>query len=92
MVRGIVAWMLVPLALATAACEREPGGEEPGDPDTLAIDIPDGGEVEDRLEEGARRIGGRVGEALEETGEAIEQAGERLREESAEPDTPGDTL
>lgn len=86
MKRGVVPGILVLLALGVAACDR---GAEPGEPDgrdTLEIEIP-AGEVEDRLEEGARRIGGRVGEALEETGEAIERAGERIQDEVAEPDT-----
>ena len=83
------AWpLIVALVLAVpAGCDRGAGGEA-GDRDTLAIEIPD--EVEDRFEEGARAIGGRVGEALEETGEAIEGAGERIQEEAGE-GAAGDT-
>ena len=85
------AWpLIVALALAVpAGCDRGAGGEAGDrDRDTLAIEIPD--EVEDRFEEGARAIGGRVGEALEETGEAIEDAGERIQEEAGE-GAAGDT-
>jgi hypothetical protein len=76
------------LAAGAASCQRGEGEGDAGDPDTLAIDVPD--EVEDRFEEGARAIGGRVGEVLEETGEAIEDAGERMQEEAGE-GAAGDT-
>lgn len=85
MARRAVRWILVVLVLGTGACEREEPGE-PGELDTLDIEIPVG-EVEDRLERGARRIGGRVGEALEGTGEAIERAGERIQDEAGERDS-----
>jgi hypothetical protein len=76
------------LAAGAAACQRGEGEGGAGDRDTLAIEVPD--EVEDRFEEGARAIGGKVGEALEETGEAIEEAGERMQEEAGE-GAAGDT-
>ena len=59
--------------------------------DTLQVTIPEN--TEERLERGARQVGGAVGEALEETGEAIEEAGTRVQEEvregeaEEEPDT-----
>jgi hypothetical protein len=82
--------LLVALALAVGgtACGSREGEEDAGDRDTLAIEAP--AEVEDRFEEGARKIGGRVGEALGRTGEAIEEARERMEEETAEP-AAGDT-
>lgn len=90
MTRGRLVFPLVAFALVTSsvACERRNAEGEAGAPDTLAIDVPD--EVEDRVQEGARTIGGAVGEALEETGEAIEGAGERIQEEVGEP-VAGDT-
>ena len=79
---GAWPWMIAfALAFPWAACDRGEGGAV-GDRDTLAIDVPV--EVEDRFQRGARTIGGRVGEALEETGEAIEEAGERMQEEVGE--------
>jgi hypothetical protein len=89
MKRRAVRWILGVLVVGVAACGD---GEEPaagGGVDTLEIEVPDAEVVEDRLQEGARRIGGRVGEALEETGEAIERAGERIQEEAVEADTVG---
>lgn len=82
--------LLVAASLATtaAACDRDRAEGEAGEPDTLTIGVPE--EVGDRFEEGARRLGGKVGEALQETGEAIEGAGERIEEEAGEPVT-GDT-
>jgi hypothetical protein len=78
--------LLVVASLATAAaCDRDRGEGGAGVPDTLDIEVPD--EVGDRFEEGARRLGGKVGEALQETGEAIEGAGERIEEEAGEPVT-----
>ena len=77
--------LLVALAVGATACGGRDGGEDAGDRDTLAIEVP-----EDRFQEGARKIGGRVGEALGRTGEAIEEAGERMREETVEP-APDDT-
>ncbi len=71
-------------ALTLAACGRRGGEGEAGSRDTLAIEVPE------HVEEGARVIGGRVGEALEETGQAIERAGERMQEEAGEP-VIGDT-
>lgn len=91
MTSRVVRWWLLPLALGALACERDAGDDPAGEPDTLAIEIP-AGEVEDRVQEGARRIGGRIGEALEDTGEAIERAGERIQQETAEPDTAGGGL
>lgn len=85
--------VLLPLALGALACEPDAGDDPSGEPDTLAIRVPDAPEdLDARVEEGARRVGGAVGEALEETGEVIERAGERLREESTGPDTTGDGL
>ena len=74
-------------AAALAACGRGEG-DGPGDRDTLAIEVP--ADVDERMERGARAIGGTVGEALEETGEAIEEAGQRIQEEVGEP-VAGDT-
>jgi hypothetical protein len=78
--------LLVALAVGATACGGRDGAEDAGDRDTLAIEAPE----EDPFEEGARKIGGRVGDVLGRTGEAIEEAGERMQEETAEP-APGDT-
>jgi hypothetical protein len=82
---------LVTIALAAgvaAGCDRGEGEEDAGLRDTLAVDLPEN--IDESMEQGARRLGGRVGEALEETGEAIEEAGERIQEEAGEP-VMGDT-
>lgn len=77
--------LLVALAVGATACGGRDGAEDAGDRDTLAIEAP-----EDEFQEGARKIGGHVGEVLGRTGEAIEEAGERMQEETGEP-APGDT-
>jgi hypothetical protein len=78
--------LLVALALAVGAtaCDRIGAGREPGDRDTLAIELPP--EVQEGLEEsgqrarqGAQRARERIGEAVEETGERIEAAGEDMQ-------------
>ena len=82
------------LGIAALACERREAEQGDDDRDTLSIEVPDietPENVDERLEEGARRVGGRVGEALEETGQAIEDAGERIQEEAGEV-VPDDTL
>lgn len=85
--------LLVALALAVGAtaCEQREGGE-PGDRDTIAVDLPGIPDeiqesLDDGLEEGgkaaragAERARTRVGEAVEQTGEAIERAGEDMQE------------
>ena len=88
--RNLASWLLTVALLAGAvACDREEVDEGEVERDTLSIDLPE--DVDERFEEGARRVGGRVGEAIEETGQAIEEAGERLQEEAAEP-ADDDTL
>lgn len=82
----LIAFVLVASVLA---CQRREGAA-PGERDTLTIKVPE--DIDESLERGARTIGGKVGEALEQTGEAIEKAGERLREEAGEPVRTGDTL
>lgn len=69
-------------ALAVGGCgdgedvEIEIGG------DTVRMGVPE--DASERLERTGRRIGGRVGEALEETGQTIEEAGQRIQEEAAD--------
>ncbi len=80
------------LGLGGGACDRrdnETAIDIEGD--TLELTVPD--DAEERIERGARQVGGAVGEALEETGEAIEEAGARIQEEvqdSEAADTVGD--
>lgn len=75
-------WTLIGITALAAACG---GGSEPqieiGD-DTLRMEVPD--DAADRLERTGRRIGGKVGEAMEETGQAIQDAGRRVREEAGD--------
>ena len=85
-----IATLVLALALAAGGCERGEDAPEGDEPDTLDVDVPD--QVEEGVERGARQLGGKVGEALEETGEAIEEAGERLQEEAGEPAVGGDSL
>jgi hypothetical protein len=91
MIRRDLAAIVLAAALVAGptACERQDGDEAEGGRDTLDIDVPD--DVEENLERGARRVGGTVGEAIEETGEAIDRAGERIQEEAGEPGV-GDTM
>lgn len=91
MIRRDLAALLLLLAIVGSAlgCSRREGDEVKGGRDTLMIQVP--ANVDERLEQGARKVGGKVGEALEETGEAIEKTGERLREKSGQP-AAGDTL
>lgn len=69
--------------VAAVACggEGEDREIEVGD-DTVRMEVPE--DAAERMERAGRRIGGRVGEALEETGEAIEEAGRRVQEEAAD--------
>jgi len=86
--RVLTPLVLLSFVAGAAACDRGGGDDEIGDRDTLAIEVP--ADVDERMEQGARAVGGAVGEALEETGEAIESAGERIRQETGESVT-GDT-
>lgn len=76
-------WIASALVVAAVACggEGEDMEIEVGD-DTVRMEVPE--DAAERMERTGRRIGGRVGEALEETGEAIEEAGRRVREEAAD--------
>lgn len=82
--RGLA--FVLALVLIALTCGRDDDVDIELDPDSLVP--PDAAE---RLERTGRRVGGKVGEALEETGEAIERAGERIQEEVAEGEEP-DTL
>lgn len=79
------------LGLGGWACKEDEGADIDIGDDTLQVTIPEN--TEERLERGARQVGGAVGEALEETGEAIEEAGTRVQEKvregeaEEEPDT-----
>jgi hypothetical protein len=92
--RPLALLLSIALGISALACERREAESGEDDRDTLSIEVPDidaPENVDERLEEGARRVGGRIGEAIEETGEAIEDAGERVQEEAGET-TPDDTL
>ncbi|HUP01407.1 MAG TPA: hypothetical protein VM737_07810 [Gemmatimonadota bacterium] len=68
------------LGLSTGGCgERDDDGTIDIEDDTLELAVPQ--DLEERIERGARQVGGAVGEAIEETGAAIEEAGERIQEE-----------
>ncbi|MDX1660466.1 MAG: hypothetical protein R3326_01635 [Gemmatimonadota bacterium] len=77
------AWIAMALVAAITGCGDD--GEEleieVGE-DTVRMEVPE--DASERLERTGRRVGGRVGEALEETGQAIEEAGRRIREEAAD--------
>lgn len=74
--------LVLALGLGGWACKEDEGADIDIGDDTLQVTIPE--DTEERLERGARRVGGAVGEALEETGEAIEDAGTRIQEEVGE--------
>lgn len=77
--------LVLALGLGGWACKEDEGADIDIGDDTLQVTIPE--DTEERLERGARRMGGAVGEALEETGEAIEDAGTRIQEEVGEGET-----
>lgn len=74
-------WIPIAALAALAMACGEDGEIEIGD-DTLRMEAPE--DATERLERTGRRIGGRVGEAMEQTGEAIEDAGRRVQEEAAD--------
>lgn len=74
-------WMTVAVAALALACGEDDREITVGD-DTLRMEVPE--DASERLERTGRRIGGRVGEAMEETGQAIEEAGRRVQEEAAD--------
>ena len=87
--RNLALALAFALGIGGWACERREDGDAIDfDDDTLELTVPE--DTEERIERGARQVGGAVGEAIEETGAAIEEAGERIQEE-IEDGEPADT-
>lgn len=79
--RGWIAAGLLASSLVVGCGEGDDLEIEIGD-DTVRMEAPE--DASERLERTGRRLGGKVGEALEETGQAIEEAGRRVQEEAAD--------
>ena len=63
--RTFAALVAIAVAAGMAACDRIEGENDiDALTDTLSVDLPDN--VDESMERGARRLGGRVGEALED--------------------------
>lgn len=79
--RDWIAVGLLSTALAVACGEGDDPEIEIGD-DTVRMRVPE--DAAERLERTGRTVGGKVGEAIEETGQAVEEAGRRIQEEAAD--------